>query len=125
MAAGGPTDLLGLLPSLHQAAAAVGAVAVGAVASGGASAVAARPQRPWDSWGLPGSRAGQGKKGGLLWEVRADLASLGVSLVAPTREMAYLHAGGISAELAGTSAHWVLEVELRSLQVRVGWTVER
>lgn len=48
----------------------------------------------------------------------AELASLGVSLVGPTREMAYLRAGGVHAQLAGTAAHLVLDLELRTLQVR-------
>lgn len=56
---------------------------------------------------------------GLLWEVTADLASLGVSLVAPTREMAYLHAAGLRAEVAGTVAHLVVGLEMRTLQVTV------
>lgn len=56
---------------------------------------------------------------GLLWEVSAELASLGVSLVAPTREMAYLRAGGLRAGLAGTAAHLILDLELRHLQARL------
>ena len=55
---------------------------------------------------------------GVLWEVSAELASLGVSLVGPTREMAYLRASGVRGQLAGTAAHLVLELELRTLQVR-------
>lgn len=55
---------------------------------------------------------------GVLWEVSADLASLGVSLVGPVREMAYLRAGGVRGQLAGTAAHLVLDLELRTLQVR-------
>lgn len=111
MAAAAAPDALGLLPSLHQSA------AVAAPAPAGA-----RPQRPWDSWGLPrgGRDAGKGPGGrkltGLRWQVSADLASLGVSLVAPTREMAYLQAAGLRVQLAGTAAHLVLDLELRRLQ---------
>lgn len=54
---------------------------------------------------------------GLLWEVSADLGWLGVSVVGPTHEVAYLRASGMRAELAGTAAHLVLDLELRHLQV--------
>ncbi len=59
---------------------------------------------------------------GLLWELCADLASLGVSLVAPSREVAYLQAGGLHATLAGTAAHLVLDLELRRVQVQYLFT---
>lgn len=54
---------------------------------------------------------------GLLWEVTAELAWLGLSVVGPTQEVAYLRAGGLRAELAGTAAHLVLDLELKHLQV--------
>lgn len=155
MAAAAAPDALGLLPSLHHAAAAAAAPAP----------ADARPQRPWDGWGLPrgGREPGKGRSrkptgegsaaalcwlaaqrrrpsdaapsglkrarpecscarvppptpAGLLWQVSAELASLGVSLVAPTREVAYLRAAGLAAQLAGTAAHLVLDLELRRLQ---------
>ncbi|PSC70464.1 Methionine gamma-lyase isoform A [Micractinium conductrix] len=88
-----------------------------------APAAAGRQQRPWDNWGLPTLQGSQqqakrkSKLSGLLWEVSADLAWLGVSLVGATSEAAYLRAGGLKAEVAGTAAHLILDVELRHLQL--------
>lgn len=54
---------------------------------------------------------------GLLWEVGADLAWLGVSLVGAAQEVAYLRGSGLRASLKGTAAHLMLDLELRELQV--------
>lgn len=67
---------------------------------------------------LPADSFAPSPQPGVLWEVSAELASLGVSLVGPTREMAYLRASGVRGQLAGTAAHLVVDLELRTLQVR-------
>lgn len=123
----GPVSLLQQAAAAAAEAAAEARAAVSAAtrtAGSGTDGGGAKPQRPWDSWGLA-SRGGQAnrkhpKMSGLLWEVAADLASLGVSLVDPTHEVAYLRASGIRAELAGTAAHLALDLELRALQVGSG-----
>lgn len=56
---------------------------------------------------------------GLLWEVGVDLAWLGLSVVGAAQEVAYLRASGLKADVRGTAAHLMLDLELRQVQVCV------
>lgn len=55
---------------------------------------------------------------GLLWEVTAELASVGLSMASPTHELGYLRAGGLRTTVAVSAARFVVDLEVKSLQVR-------
>ncbi len=54
---------------------------------------------------------------GLLWEVSAELASVGLSLTSPSQELCYVRAGQLRATVAVSAARRVVDLEVKTLQV--------
>eukprot|EP00887_Chlorella_sp_A99_P007395 scaffold2.g7395.t1 len=133
-AAAPPRAVAASLLGANAAGAAAGAAAAAAAsAAAAAAALAAGNTRRLISmdWalaprgGLTGAGSPLGERGGwlgptppgLLWEVSAGLASVGLSLVGATQELSYLRAGELEASVAASAARYTLGLELRTLQV--------
>jgi hypothetical protein len=54
---------------------------------------------------------------GLLWEVSAELAAVGLSLVGPSQEVAYFRATGIAAALGASAARRTASLRVQALQL--------
>lgn len=66
---------------------------------------------------LPHSCTSSPVPAGLLWEISAELASVGVSLVSPSQELCYLRLGQLRTSAAVSAARLVVELEFKTLQV--------